>query len=268
MPPKKTVTSHIRDTLDDLTEEDFKKFCSEILDRRDEPRIKRRDLEGKSCLDVVDVLVKTFTESKIVEVVVETLENIGCNAQKESLTKYLRDASFSTYGDIMRVETSGASLQTAQQDKLEYSGVRASNAMAERDLNEINKYKSTINNVAEKKRVHPALIAALISRSSRAGKTLKDGWGCYDENRKAYNTFGLMQIDVNPKGGGHKAKGSWDSEEHLCQAIDILIEFLSCIKNNFPGWSKEQQLKGVFYLTNCLHTILLCTHLYLSFQEG
>lgn len=88
MPPKKTVTSHIRDTLDDLTEEDFKKFCSEILDRRDEPRIKRRDLEGKSCLDVVDVLVKTFTESMVVEVVVETLENIGCNAQKESLSEF------------------------------------------------------------------------------------------------------------------------------------------------------------------------------------
>lgn len=66
--------------------------------------------------------------------------------------------------------------------------------MAERDLNEINKYKSTINNVADKKRVHPALIAALISRTSRVGKTLKDGWGCYDENRKAYNTFGLMQV--------------------------------------------------------------------------
>lgn len=66
--------------------------------------------------------------------------------------------------------------------------------MAERDLNEINKYKSAINSVAEKKRVHPALIAALISRNSRAGKTLVNGWGCYDENREAYNTFGLMQV--------------------------------------------------------------------------
>lgn len=87
MPPK-TVRWLIQDTLDDLAEEDFKKFCGAILDRRDEPRIKRRDLEGKSCLDVVDVLVKTFTESKIVEVVVETLENIGCNAQKESLSEF------------------------------------------------------------------------------------------------------------------------------------------------------------------------------------
>ncbi|XP_036967425.1 lysozyme g-like [Acanthopagrus latus] len=243
MPPK-TVTSLIKDTLRDLKEEDFKDFCSEILDRRDEPRIRQSDLEHKSLLEVVGVLVKTFTESKVAEVVVETLESIRCNAQKESLTKYLRDASFSTYGDIMMVETTGASVQTAQQDKLKCSGVKASYAMAERDLNEMNKYKSTINNVADKKKVHPALIAGLISRSSRVGKTLNDGWGCYDENRKAYNTFGLMQIDVNPEGGGHKAKGSWDGEEHLCQAIDILIEFLSCIKNNFPDWSKERQLKG------------------------
>lgn len=87
MPPK-TVTWLIRDTLDDLTEEDFKKFCSEILDRRGEPRIKRRDVEGKTRLDVVDVLVKAFTESKVVDVVVETLENIRCNAQKDSLSEF------------------------------------------------------------------------------------------------------------------------------------------------------------------------------------
>ncbi|XP_073334845.1 lysozyme g-like [Pagrus major] len=243
MPPK-TAKSLIKDTLEDLSRDDFKAFCSEILDRRDEPRIRKSAVEDKSRLEVVDVLVKTFTESKAVEVVVKMLENIGCNAHKESLTKYLRDASFSANGDIMMVETTGASSQTAQQDKLEYSGVRASEAMAESDLIEMNNYKSIINNVADKKRLHPALIAALISRSSRAGKTLTDGWGCYDEKRKAYNTFGLMQIDVNPNGGGHTARGAWDSEEHLCQAMDILIYFSSRIKNKFPGWTKEQQLKG------------------------
>ncbi|XP_032399675.1 lysozyme g-like [Etheostoma spectabile] len=53
-----------------------------------------------------------------------------------------------------------------------------------------------------------------------------------------------MQIDVNPKGGGHIARGRWDSEEHLCQATDILIHFILRIKHAFPDWSKEQQLKG------------------------
>lgn len=87
MPPK-TVTSLIKDTLRDLKEEDFKDFCSEILDRRDEPRIRQSDLEHKSLLEVVGVLVKTFTESKVAEVVVETLESIRCNAPKESLSEF------------------------------------------------------------------------------------------------------------------------------------------------------------------------------------
>lgn len=101
MPPK-TVTSLIKDTLRDLKEEDFKDFCSEILDRRDEPRIRQSDLEHKSLLEVVGVLVKTFTESKVAEVVVETLESIRCNAQKESLSEFSNRSFWSrVWSEIM-----------------------------------------------------------------------------------------------------------------------------------------------------------------------
>ncbi|CAK6953375.1 lysozyme g-like [Scomber scombrus] len=154
------------------------------------------------------------------------------------------------YGDIMRVATTGASMKTAQQDRLGYSGVKASHTMAETDQGRMKKYKSIISSVGGKYGIDPAIIAAIISRESRAGNALHDGWGDYDASREAYNAWGLMQVDVNPRGGGHTAHGAWDSEEHLCQGTEILIYFIQRISNKFPDWSKEQQLKGAIAAYN------------------
>ncbi|XP_029288355.1 lysozyme g-like [Cottoperca gobio] len=148
------------------------------------------------------------------------------------------------YGDIKKVETSGASKKTAQQDNLSYKGERASHTMAKTDADRMKEYIDDINRVAKKHEIDPALISAIISRESRAGATLKDGWGDYDSGRRAYNAWGLMQVDVNPKGGGHEEVGEWDSEEHLDQATGILVHFIKRIRNKFPNWSTEQQLKG------------------------
>ncbi|XP_061585182.1 lysozyme g-like [Cololabis saira] len=146
------------------------------------------------------------------------------------------------YGDIMEAETTGASWETAQQDKLEYSGPAASEKMAEMDAGKMEKYKTKILNVADFFEIDPAVIAAIISRESRAGNTIKDqdGWGDWNPKRNAYNAFGLMQVDVNPKGGNHTAEGRWDSEIHIQQGTRILVEFI----DKFSSWPKEQQLKG------------------------
>ncbi|XP_051801916.1 LOW QUALITY PROTEIN: lysozyme g-like [Acanthochromis polyacanthus] len=138
----------------------------------------------------------------------------------------------------MAVETTGASEKTARQDRLDSGGVRASYTMAKTDSGRMEKYKSIINAVGSKYDIEPALIAAIISRESRAGNVLQDGWGDHG------NAWGLMQVDVNPSGGGHTAKGDWNSEEHLSQGTEILIYFLNRIKNKFPSWTSEQQLKG------------------------
>ncbi|XP_056264498.1 lysozyme g-like isoform X2 [Pseudoliparis swirei] len=138
----------------------------------------------------------------------------------------------------MEIETTGASMQTAKQDGLKNAGVSASHQMAKTDADRMENYKSKINKVGAKYEIAPALIAAIISRESRAGNALKDGWG---DNG---NGWGLMQVDVNPSGGGHTARGSWDSEEHLCQGTEILVNFIGRIRNKFPNWSAEQQLKG------------------------
>nr|QMV28695.1 goose-type lysozyme [Totoaba macdonaldi] len=148
------------------------------------------------------------------------------------------------YGNIKRVQTTGASQQTSQQDKLGYSGVRASHAMAEEDAGRMEKYRCKINSVGRRYDIDPALIAAIISRESRAGNALTNGWGDYSPVRGQYNAWGLMQVDVNPERGGHTAEGAWDSEEHLCQATGILVYFIKVIRNKFPGWSTEEQLKG------------------------
>nr|ARU86468.1 goose-type lysozyme 2 [Sebastes schlegelii] len=152
----------------------------------------------------------------------------------------------SGYGDIMKVQTSGASKETAKQDGLNYSGKKASHTMAQTDAGRMEKYRSMINRVGEKYEIAPALIAAIISRESRAGNTIKsqEGWGDYDQRRKAYNAWGLMQVDVNPDGGRHTPEGDWDSEEHLCQGTGILVHFIKRIRDKFPDWCTEQKLKG------------------------
>ncbi|NP_001076289.1 Lysozyme g-like [Danio rerio] len=138
------------------------------------------------------------------------------------------------YGDIMKVGTTGASKKTAEQDKLSVTGVEASKKLAEHDLARMEKYKTKIINVGRAKQMDPAVIAAIISRESRAGAILKDGWGDHG------NGFGLMQVDKRY----HTPVGAWDSEQHLTQATEILIGFIKEIKEKFAKWSQEQCFKG------------------------
>ncbi|XP_063161044.1 lysozyme g-like [Candoia aspera] len=140
----------------------------------------------------------------------------------------------SYYGNIMDVDTTGASLETGKQEGLRYGGVAGSEIIAKRDLNNLEKYKMKIKRVSEKTNIDAAVTAAIISRESHAGTVLKDGWGDHG------NGFGLMQVDKRY----HKLVGTWDSEEHINQATLILCSMIEEIKKKFPSWTKEQQLKG------------------------
>ncbi|KAM4736459.1 apoptosis-associated speck-like protein containing a CARD [Anableps anableps] len=73
------------DTLEDLSKENFDKFCFQLLDRREEPKVRRCRVEGKSRLEIADVLVSTFTEDGAGGVAVKLLRDIGCNQQAETL---------------------------------------------------------------------------------------------------------------------------------------------------------------------------------------
>ncbi|XP_072269404.1 lysozyme g-like [Pyxicephalus adspersus] len=145
------------------------------------------------------------------------------------------------YGDINKVPTTGAACATAKQDKLSYCGVEASKKLAQNDLGRINKYKSKILSVAKQKEMDPSVIAGIMSRESRGGNVLKNGWGDHG------NGFGLMQIDKN----SHKdLKGTWDSETHIAQATDILISMYNLIQKKFQGQSSENILKGAIAAYN------------------
>ncbi|XP_075706444.1 lysozyme g-like [Rhinoderma darwinii] len=104
----------------------------------------------------------------------------------------------------------------------------------------MNQYKSKIQSVATKTQMDAALIAGIISRESRAGSALKNGWG--DNN----NCFGLMQVDKRY----HKIMGAWNSEQHIIQGAEILKSMYGAIKKKFPSASKEMLLKGAIAAYN------------------
>ncbi|NXI42596.1 LYG protein, partial [Galbula dea] len=144
------------------------------------------------------------------------------------------------YGNILNVDTTGASEATARPERLSYAGVRASEKIAERDLKNMEKYKDIITEVGHNKCVDPAVIAAIISRESHAGTVLNGGWGDHG------NGFGLMQVDKRY----HEPVGSWDSKQHITQGAEILTGMLEKMEQKFPTWTKEQQLKGAISAYN------------------
>ncbi|XP_069064939.1 lysozyme g-like isoform X1 [Pleurodeles waltl] len=144
-------------------------------------------------------------------------------------------------GDVMRVETSGASEQTARQDRLTERGVAASRRMAQTDFSKVQKYRGLIEDVAREKNVQAAVIAGIMSRESRAGAALKDGWGDHG------NAFGLMQVDKRY----HTVEGEWNSKKHISQTTGILKDMITNIQRKFPNWTTEQQLKGGIAAYNC-----------------
>ncbi|CAJ1062825.1 uncharacterized protein LOC119496737 isoform X2 [Xyrichtys novacula] len=84
MPPV-TIKRAIVETLEDLKKEDFDKFCAQLRDRREEPRVSYRAVEGKTPWQIADVLVSNFTEEKALLVTLELLRQIKCNEEAKTL---------------------------------------------------------------------------------------------------------------------------------------------------------------------------------------
>lgn len=85
----KTIKMALSNVLADLKKEDLEKFCSTLVDRRAEPRVRRNRVEGKSFLDIADVLVSTFTEMGALDVAKEILNDIDCGNNAKDLGKHL-----------------------------------------------------------------------------------------------------------------------------------------------------------------------------------
>uniref|UniRef100_A0A8D0CW91 Pyrin domain-containing protein n=1 Tax=Sander lucioperca TaxID=283035 RepID=A0A8D0CW91_SANLU len=80
-----TIKQALRNTLQDLSREDFLELCHQLKDRREEPRVRYRDVENKSVLQITDLLVSTFTERGALPVALGILKQINCNQEAETL---------------------------------------------------------------------------------------------------------------------------------------------------------------------------------------
>ncbi|XP_036454287.1 lysozyme g-like [Colossoma macropomum] len=141
--------------------------------------------------------------------------------------------------NIMNIQTTGAGPGTsAQLWNSQKRGVSASHALAEEDAGRMERFKDSINRAAGSTGIDPAVIAAIISRETRAGNFLQsDGW---NEGRVA---FGIMQVARvnNPQGGK-------DSLEHIKQAAGLLRDFINSMNKS---WPPELQYKGGIAAYNC-----------------
>ena len=146
-------------------------------------------------------------------------ETFADSEGEEEFLRFRRDAEGSgdddsgKFGNILDVESTGASDKTAAQDGLTESGKKASQKMAETDKKKIDQYKDTIEKVGKELGIDPAIIAGIISRESRGNeKLLKNGWG-------AGGDYGLMQVSKHNK---PNMKDGPTGYSHIKQGTDIL----------------------------------------------
>uniref|UniRef100_A0A3Q1HFY0 Lysozyme g n=1 Tax=Anabas testudineus TaxID=64144 RepID=A0A3Q1HFY0_ANATE len=126
---------------------------------------------------------------------------------------------------IMKVDTTGASKKTALQYNLTYKGVNASHQMAQADAARLYDLR-IIKRVGREFGIEPAVIAAIISRESRAGNLLQE------------------VVNVNLNQGGYTPQGAWNREGDLRQCTERLADCIEQIKFRHPDWSKAHWLKG------------------------
>uniref|UniRef100_A0A7N8YF95 Uncharacterized protein n=1 Tax=Mastacembelus armatus TaxID=205130 RepID=A0A7N8YF95_9TELE len=150
------------------------------------------------------------------------------------------------YGDIHKVDTTGSLQQLNVNGQFTlFSSVKYETQQFG-DVMEMNKIGPVFLRIIFYSGIHPALIAAIISRQSKFGEMLlPSGFGISDPN-----CFGLMQVDslhllphkINKN--YHAVKGNPYSEEHMDQGVTFLIQLFKSMTRNKLDWNKEQRLKG------------------------
>ncbi|XP_071143309.1 glycine, glutamate and proline-rich protein-like [Mytilus edulis] len=124
-------------------------------------------------------------------------------------------------------------------------GIAASRQHIRQDTAEINKHQSCYLQTGASICIHPAVIAAVASRESRAGKLLYSthGWG---DN---HNAYGIMQCDINadPLHFINKTCTSypWNSCDHInAMTKYVLVRNIKDVLHKHQTWSSEKTLQG------------------------
>lgn len=89
----KTIKKLIFDALENLTPLDLEKFIRHLVDRREDPRIRRSRVDGKNFMVVTDAIVSTFCEYKGLLVTLEILKDIDCNEDASRLGEHPQHAN-------------------------------------------------------------------------------------------------------------------------------------------------------------------------------
>nr|XP_060639026.1 pyrin domain-containing protein 1-like [Anolis sagrei ordinatus] len=91
MSHQKAPGDHLLDILENLKEEDFKRFkkkLNELPVREGYNNIPKGRLEKADALEVVDLMCRYYTENYAIEVAARVLEKINIKDQAEKLWKF------------------------------------------------------------------------------------------------------------------------------------------------------------------------------------
>lgn len=138
---------------------------------------------------------------------------------------------------LAKATPSGAGPATVRGERLDQSGVAASEALAERDRARVVALAQRLVTVAESEGIAAPLLAAIASRETECGRLLKPGgYGADGQD------FGLMQVNRH----AHKLQGtdSPSSLAHIRQAARILRGFVAEMRAKHSTWTEAQVLQG------------------------
>lgn len=92
---QKSIKFLIVDTLENLPAKDLKKFKQMLCERDEEPRFSRRSVEDADEMDLSDLLVRTYTESKAAQVTIDSLNTLGCKNEADKLAAKVKSSASS-----------------------------------------------------------------------------------------------------------------------------------------------------------------------------
>eukprot|EP00063_Salmo_salar_P019998 XP_013994833.1 PREDICTED: apoptosis-associated speck-like protein containing a CARD isoform X2 [Salmo salar] len=90
----KTVGDTLIGVLDDLGMTKLKGFRQKLCERKQEPKIRRGNVENLDPIDLADLLTRTFTEDGALDVAIEVLRAIDCHDGAKELTDFKKDKHF------------------------------------------------------------------------------------------------------------------------------------------------------------------------------
>lgn len=81
----KTPQDMMLEMLRDLSEEEFQRFCYKLRDSKDQPRVRNSEVEGKSRIQIIAVMVSRCSENGALDRTRRILRDIECNDQAQQL---------------------------------------------------------------------------------------------------------------------------------------------------------------------------------------